>query len=207
MADLSKIYLYRMTHIENIPHVLQNGITHVDSANKNPDFVPIGDSSLISSRNSFLMPNGRLMGDYIPFYFGPRMPMLYVIQFGRNGVSKTEPSNVVYCVTSVSQIIKRQLDFVFTDGHAIAGLSSFYYPKSVERIEDIIDRNAISSHYWKSENDLDLKRRMEAEFLVLGDIPASAIIGYFIYNVEAKERMIKFGIEEKQLEIRPNYYF
>jgi hypothetical protein len=207
MSDLSKIYLYRMTHIENIPHVLQNGITHADSENKNPDFIPIGDSSLISSRNSFLIPNGRLMGDYIPFYFGPRMPMLYVIQFGRNGVAKTEPSKIVYCVTAVSQIIKHQLDFVFTDGHAIAGLSSFYYPKNIERIEDIIDRVAISSHYWKNENDLDLKRRMEAEFLVLGDIPASAIIGYFIYNDEAKERMLKFGIAEKQLAIRRNYYF
>ena len=31
MADLNKIYLFRMTHIENIPHIYQYGITHIDS--------------------------------------------------------------------------------------------------------------------------------------------------------------------------------
>jgi hypothetical protein len=42
MSDLSKTYLFRMTHIENIPHILRHGITHFSSHNANPDFVPIG---------------------------------------------------------------------------------------------------------------------------------------------------------------------
>lgn len=207
MADFSKTYLFRMTHIENIPHMLRFGITHSNSVNRNPDFVPIGDSSLIVSRNSFLMPNQKHLGDFIPFYFGPRMPMLYVIQNGKNGVAYTHPENIVYCITSVAQILKHQLDFVFTDGHAVAGLSSFFYPKDIEDMDRIIDRKAIASHYWKDETDLDLKRRMEAEFLVLGDIPSSAIVGFCIYNEGAKERMLNFGVQENQLVIRPNYYF
>ncbi len=28
MPDYSKTYLYKMIHIENIQHILQNGITH-----------------------------------------------------------------------------------------------------------------------------------------------------------------------------------
>ncbi|NJL14149.1 MAG: DUF4433 domain-containing protein [Microscillaceae bacterium] len=48
-----------MTHIENIPHILQNGITHRTSANANSDFVAIGGSSLISTRSNFLLNNGR----------------------------------------------------------------------------------------------------------------------------------------------------
>ncbi len=35
MNDLSKTYLFRMTHIENIPHVLKFGITHSSSINAN----------------------------------------------------------------------------------------------------------------------------------------------------------------------------
>ncbi|HAZ25324.1 MAG TPA: DUF4433 domain-containing protein, partial [Algoriphagus sp.] len=31
MADLNKIYLYRMTHIANVPHILLHGITHRSS--------------------------------------------------------------------------------------------------------------------------------------------------------------------------------
>ena len=53
MPDLNKIYLYRMIHIQNIPHILQHGITHSYSPNANPDFVPIGDGSLIAHRNNF----------------------------------------------------------------------------------------------------------------------------------------------------------
>jgi hypothetical protein len=65
-----------MIHFQNIPHILKNGITHSSSANANHNFVPIGDASLISTRNSFLLNNDKHLGDYIPFYFGTRRPML-----------------------------------------------------------------------------------------------------------------------------------
>ena len=124
MPDFNKTYLFRMTHIENIPHMLQNGITHSTSANANSNFVPIGDSSLITSRNDFLLNNGRRLGEYIPFYFGKRTPMLYVVQNGFNMVAPTPAENIVYCVSSVQKIIDLQLDFVFTDGHAVDSFSS-----------------------------------------------------------------------------------
>jgi hypothetical protein len=67
MLDLNKTYLLRMTHNENMPHILQNGITHSSSANTNLNFVPIGDGSLISTRNDFLLKNGRRLGELSPF--------------------------------------------------------------------------------------------------------------------------------------------
>ena len=84
-----------MTHIENIPHILQYGITHSSSSNANPDFKPIGDSSLISTRNDFVLNNGRYLGEYIPFYFAVRTPMLYVIQHGFNMVAPTKAEDIV----------------------------------------------------------------------------------------------------------------
>ena len=56
MTDLNKLYIFRMTHIENIPHILQYGITHRDSPNKNFNYQVIGDSSLIHTRNNFQFP-------------------------------------------------------------------------------------------------------------------------------------------------------
>ena len=96
MADLNKTYLFRMLHIDNMQQVLLHGITHRNSPNANINFVPIGDISLISNRNNFAMPNGKTIGDYIPFYFWARMPMLYVIQNGFNGVQSTPASQIVY---------------------------------------------------------------------------------------------------------------
>lgn len=115
MADLNKLYLYRMTHIGNIPHILKHGITHSTSANANPDYIPIGDASLIASRNNFLLNNGRKLGEYIPFYFATKVPMLYVVQNGFNMVAPTPAEQIVYCVSSVQKITDMNLEFVFTD--------------------------------------------------------------------------------------------
>ena len=207
MPDLGKIYLFRMTHIENIPHILQYGITHSTSPNANPDFVPIGDGSLIATRSNFVLDNGKQLGEYIPFYFGYRMPMLYVIQHGYNMVNSTSPQDIVYLVSSVGKIMDLGIEFVFTDGHAIDSLSTQYNQSEIEKINEIIDWEAVMARYWKDENDLDIKRRKEAEFLVLGDIESQAILGYVVYNNEAKEKLRTFGIEKKKVIVKRDYYF
>ena len=198
-----------MTHIQNIPHVLEFGITHKRSRNRNPSFMPIGDTSIISKRDSFVLPNLRKLGDYIPFYFGYRMPMLFVIQNGHSGVKVTAPENIVYCISSVELILNHGLDFVFTDGHALTQLSllSIKLPKDVAEIGSILDFEAINSRNWIKEDDTDLKRRKEAEFLVYGDLPVSAIRGYVVFNESAKNELISYGVHEDKVAIRPSYYF
>lgn len=208
MIDLTKIFLYRITHLQNIQHILQQGITHITSPNRNKKYAAIGDSSLINSRALFPIPNGKLLGDYIPFYFGVRMPMLYVIQNGFNGVKATSPKEIVYCVTTVHHIQQSGLEYTFTDGHAVDGFSTFYFSEDISNIENIIDKKAISSKYWKDENDLDLKRRKEAELLLSGDLPASAIEGFVVYNDSAAETIKQLpGAENKKITVKPQFYF
>ena len=207
MADLEKMYLFRMTHMENIPHVLTYGVTHSTSKHSNPNFVSIGDRSLISTRSQYILENGRQLGEYIPFYFGSRTPMLYVIQHGFNQVNPTQVEKIVYCVSSVQKMIDLKLEYVFTDGHAVDSFSSLYFPKDITNVEQLLDWDAVKAKYWKDENDLDRKRRKEAEFLVLGDIPASGILGYIVYNENAKNQLIALGIDEAMIKISPNYYF
>ncbi len=207
MPDLNRIFLFRITHIQNITHILQNGITHTSSVNANPEFVPIGDGSLITTRSNFILNNGRRLDEYVPFYFGSRTPMLYVIQYGYNKVPPTPSENIVYLMSSVQKIIDLGLDFVFTDGHAVDGFSSQYTAADIQRIDSIIDKTAIDARYWRDENDLDKKRRKEAEFLVLGDIPNGAILGYITYNENAKIKIIKLGADATKVHIKPEYYF
>jgi len=45
-------YLYRITHIDNIPHIVSNGITLPDSPNSNANYKTIGDRSLINTRKN-----------------------------------------------------------------------------------------------------------------------------------------------------------
>lgn len=207
MPDLNKTYLFRMTHIENIPHIFQYGITHSKSANLNPNFVPIGDGSLINTRNNIILSNGRPLGEYIPFYFGIRTPMLYVVQNGYNMVAPTPAENIVYCITSVQKIIDFQLDFVFTDGHAVDGFTSLFTSQDINHLDNIIDWKAIRAKYWRDDNDLDLKRRKEAEFLVSGDISINAILGFFVYNQNSKDKIINCGVDAANVHIKSDFYF
>jgi hypothetical protein len=133
--------------------------------------------------------------------------MLFVIKQGFNGVKMTAPENIVYCISSVFEIVAHKLGFIFSNGHAVDELTDFYSIDSVSEIDTLIDKKAIDAKYWKDENDLDLKRRKEAEFLIQDDIPSSAILGYAVYNLAAKEKLISLGIEEKSIVIKRDYYF
>ena len=134
--------------------------------------------------------------------------MLYVIQQGFNGVKALAPSDIVYCISTVEAINQSGLEFAFTDGHAVDRFTSFYSPGDINNIDQLIDKTAIQKKYWRSETDLDLKRRKEAEFLVLGDIPAKTLLGFVVYNATVEQQiqqMPHFG--NKKLIVKPNYYF
>jgi len=218
MMELSKIHIYRMTHIENVPHILQIGITHKSSPNANPDYVAIGDVSLIDTRatKQVNISNGNrsqsygsiVLGDFIPFYFGIRMPMLYVMQHGGNYVEKVTPAkDIVYLVCSVNDIAQSEITYYFSDGHATDFLTLFYDSSRINDISTIIDWKAVIANYWSGEENLILKCKKQAEFLAADDIPPEFIKGLVCYNQEAKDKLLTMGIESDKIKIIPNAYY
>lgn len=199
-------YAFRITHIYNIPHILQYGIVRTNSVNRNDKYVNIGDIQVISLRKDRSV-NGIKISDCVPFYFGPRSPMLYVIQHGYNGVMKQNPSDIVYCVIRLCDLIQDNIDCIFTDGHALDALSNCYDADRLSEIDTIINYDDVYARQWASETDLDLKRRKEAELLIKNDLPAKYIRGFVVYNNEAKEKLNSFGIADHLIVINPNYYF
>jgi hypothetical protein len=90
----------------------------------------------------------------MPFYFGPRSPMLYVIQHGYNGVRKVKPEDIVYCVVRIEDIIKNDIDCIFTDGHALSSLTNYYYKSSLANLNNIVNYDDVYSTFWNIEDDL-----------------------------------------------------
>lgn len=207
--NLADVKVFRMTHIDNIPHILQNGITHRNSPNANPNYTPIGDKSLISTRSSenITTTNGIsiCLGDFIPFYFGVRMPMLYVIQNGFNNVPKINPEEIIYLVCSVNQLTHNE--FYFSDGHAINHFSSLYDKSELNNLVDILDWTSIEAPFWTGEKNTDLKRKKSAEFLIKNDVKPEFILGFGCYNENAKQKLISFGIDTNKIKIISNAYF
>lgn len=217
--DLAKINVYRITHIDNIAHILQNGITHRNSPNHNPNYKVIGDISLINTRDNkkvtvdngdYLELNAPIitLGDFIPFYFGVKMPMLYVIQNGGNFVINSTPaSKIVYMVCSVSRIIKKHENYYFSDGHATDHLTSFYNKTRINDLPEIIEWNAVKASYWGGQDNLNIKRKKQAEFLVSEDVAPDLIFGFGCYNDDTKNELIALGIGEDKVKVIPNAYF
>lgn len=200
-------YAFRVTHINNIPRILLNGFVHATSPNADPDYVSIGDTSVIAIRSQKLTSQGFSIGDYIPFYFGNRSPMLYVIQNGFNGVQRFDPEELVYCVIRIEDIIASHIDCVFSDGHALNTITAFYDGSELPHLDEIVSYADVFASNWIDENDRDLKRRKEAELLIKDNIPPEFLCGFVVYNQNACEKLLRMGIEEGKVVIKKSYYF
>ena len=198
-------YGFRITHIDNIPYINETGFVLASSPLASKNYRPIGDPKVIEKRRiSF---NGIDLTQYIPFYFGPRSIMLYVIEHGYNGVEKQKAEDIVYCVIRINDIIANNINCIFSDGHSLSAITKFYTQDKLPQLNSIISYNDLYAHYWISEEDIDLKRRKEAELLIKKELPREYIRGFIVYNKEAKEKLTACGISENRIAINPNYYF
>lgn len=208
-----------MTHISNMPHILEHGITHYRSPNSNPHYITIGDKSLIDNRDSKEIPvcdgdfslldtTRIILGNFIPFYFGVRMPMLYVIQNGGNFVEHATPAeDIVYLACSLTRVLETDTDYYFSDGHATDKFTIFYSRRKIKELPDIIDWIAVTTAYWGGQENLNLKRKKQAEFLVGNDLLPDVISGIGCYNDTAKSRLIQCGVDKNIIKIIPKAYY
>lgn len=111
MLDLSpaKALIFRITHRDNIPWILANGIHCRNSNRVDPNFVNIGNAELIHKRTSrqLMTPPYGTLSDYVPFYFTPRSIMLLNILTGYNGVRQRNREEIVFMVTSLRHLEAR----------------------------------------------------------------------------------------------------
>lgn len=205
MANQLK-YAFRLTHIDNIQYIMSHGLVRSVSTLRDENYVPIGDVQVIQIRKDRKY-HGYCLSDYMPFYFGPRSPMLYVIQHGFNGVRKVAPENIIYCVVRIEDIIKNNINCIFTDGHALSSLTNYYSKNELAILDRFIKYDDVYSAYWNSEMDIDLKRRKEAELLINDDLPVQYIRGFVVYNETAKTRLINIGVAAELIVVKPGFYF
>ncbi|WP_432713576.1 type II toxin-antitoxin system toxin DNA ADP-ribosyl transferase DarT [Pedobacter sp.] len=188
--DLSKIWLFRIIHIDNLEYSLKYGMFHKNHVNADPNYINIGDSGLIEQRSSYNVginpPNG-LLGEYIPFYFGPLSPMLLNIKTGYRGVKQRPQQDIVYICCDISSIISNCDLWCFTDGHAKNALTMFY--NNIENIGNINIQLANERYWINTDQDLDKMRKKQAEFLVKFHVPAKCISNIVVYNEMSKDRV------------------
>ena len=149
------------------------------------------------------------MGDYVPFYFAPRSPMLYTIH-RRNTVFQGGQEPVVHLVSSVEAVAARipPLAWMFTDGHAVIDLSEYY-----DNISDLgnVDWAIMTARYWHDTlEDGDRLRRRQAEFLVHQFFPWELISEVAVIDTKVESRvnqMLRGAAHVPNVVVRRDWYY
>ena len=186
---INHLFIYRMTHIDNVPFIVNHGLWSKLSAVQDPDFVPIGNPSIIDKRTHKpvgVNPPGGVLGEYIPFYFSGHSPMLLNIATG-HVVDRVPQKDIVFIVCDAIEIINAGIPYCFTDGNAANRTSTFY--NNLYGLQEL-DWNTIQAKMWaNTDDDFDRVRKKMAEFLVMGHIPVNLVRMILVRNTVAKQRV------------------
>lgn len=122
--------IYHITHLNNLVSIIAEDCLWCD--NKTIDnklqSTEIGHQHIKERRRNWpvpISPRGTI-GDYVPFYFAPRSPMLYAINKGQVTSYSGGQNEVLHLVANIECVVAEGLDFTFTDGHAIVALSQYF---------------------------------------------------------------------------------
>jgi len=122
-----KLWVFRMVHYQNVPHILENGMHCRSASYQNPGYISIGSTEVISRRDMVRVKCNPdcVVNDYVPFYFGVRTPMLYRIHTGY-GVPRQSQADIVYLCCKFDALVTSGLEWCFTDGNAASGITKFF---------------------------------------------------------------------------------
>ncbi len=185
------VKIFRIIHIDNLEICLTRGGLY--APNNIPDdgleYRTIHNEEIQDVRHRFAIPcgPGETVHDYVAFYFGPRSPMLLQLHTGRVEGYTEGQEPIIYLVSNVENIINRNLNFVFSDGHGIAFFTEWFDDLSNL---DTLDWNVIYANQWSDTlEDMDRQRRKQAEFLVHQFFPFETITEIGVINNIMRNRV------------------
>ncbi|EKU51524.1 hypothetical protein ACINWC323_1784 [Acinetobacter sp. WC-323] len=213
--------LFHMTAIDNLDSILNKGsLICKNSCTKDQiRYGNIAHSSVQNKRNSKnvpVPPHGSLH-DYVPFYFAPRSPMLYVINQGNVDGCDYRQDSIIYLQTTVEKILETNNLYVFTDRNASLDYATFEndhtkLPQTVNWTY-LTSPPAIDGYCKFFHDTVDYPQRREmrqAEFLVYNTFPIDLISAIGVHNNDAlmfvKDSLRKYHLNIP-VSIKPDWYF
>jgi hypothetical protein len=181
--------LYRITHLENLPGLLARGCDCSPNRAKTQGITKraISHKDIMDKRECapIRVPPGGVVADYVPFYFGPRSPMLYAIKEGKVAGYQGQ-KEIIYLVTSAETVATQNLPFMFTDGHGIISYVNHY-----NQLADLpkLFWNVINAKYWNDFVDGRCKR--QAEFMVKDQFPLNLVQEIGVMDEEVRQQVQK----------------
>lgn len=183
--------IFRFIHVDNLEVALRRGGLH--APNHTPKdgltFKTIHDIEIQEKRQQKPIdcgPRG-VIHDYVPFYFGYLSPMMLQLKTGQVAGYNEGQEPLIYLVSTAQATRDSGTGFAFSDGHGIAGFTGWY--DDLNQLSEV-DWNTVYLRYWTSDmNDMDRKRKKQAEFLVHRCCDWSLIQEIGVLNAKIKTKV------------------
>lgn len=188
MPAPNPIRIVHFTHVRNLPSIVESGLVSDAGCRRSGlTQVEIGSSGIRERRLMLPVGNvgpGGFVGDYVPFYFGPRSPMMFTLC--RNNYEYQQGfDEVVYLVTTVPRVLALGLGWVASDRNAALATAGFI--DDAAALGTHVSWEVIAAKYWNDYADgADLRA---AEFLVHEFVPWAAIGAIVTKTEDTKERV------------------
>lgn len=197
------------THGRNLPAVLDAGELRCHAAAAT--VVDVADVTIKARRMTIAVgcgPGG-VVGDYVPFYFAPRSPMLFRLQKEHTEGRGDGQRALIYFATTTERLLEAGLPCVFSDGNAAHHLSTF--SADLSEMGTRVDWELMAAVIWaNTAEDGDRMRRRQAEFLVRGAVPLDLIEELVVIDDSVRSRvqeMLDQAGSNLPVVVRPNWYF
>lgn len=198
--DINNLRVYRIVHIQNLSHVLENGLFSKNNAPTDRHYVNIGNKEIIDERDKRTVPcfPRTVVNDYVPFYFSVRTPMLFNIHTGRV-TPEIQQEDIIYLCCKFNTLATENFQWCFTDGNAAKKITQFY-----NNVKDIscLDWKSIKTkdfRYNNDDGDTDRVRKKHAEFLVKDHVPPEYIKAIVVLN-DVKQQKVEKVLTQLRLK-------
>jgi hypothetical protein len=180
--------IYHMTHIDNLPSILEHGLCAHGNSYQKKD---ISNQQVNGRRSRRETIYGKVLHSYVPFYFSPRNAMLFVQDNEDDIVILELDATLIY-----------EYGAIFTDGNASSGGTDFYNDLSDL---DKLNWRCIHAKYWNDYNDG--RRKKMSEVLIPDHVSIANIEAIICNNINTKRVVDKITNNKIDVFVDTSFYF
>jgi hypothetical protein len=190
---------YYITHIDNLPSILDKGIlSHKHIVEDKIPFTSIYDEEIIDRRKNIKTSDNRNLWDFVNLYFQPRNAMLYRVVF----FSGKNIDDII--LIGVKSSILNKPDIYITTGNAASSNSEILQKlEAKDKIKDIKEKT--DKEWWTPENDS--KREVMAECLVPDVVFPAYIQEIYTSSLSSSQKVKKMIKKEIPVIPEPTLFF
>ena len=211
--------LFHIVHGDRLRSIVDDGGLYCDSrmGNRPSTGTTIGMANIKERRLRWRVPchPDTSVGDYVPFYFCPRSPMLYVIH--RRSTDPDSESELAYRggqepIVHLEADLREMVDWAdragrrwtFSTGNAAASGVEFH--DDLDRL-DRIDWKAVEARDW---SESEVKDKKQAEFLVYGFVPWRLVSRIGVVSDPIRKRVLQIIADsghQPGVVVEPRWYY